>query len=393
MKSWHLGLLALGLGLLVGFGSSLWRFGWPKSGSQLDPRIMLGETTGTLRSSAKVAVALKTADGKLERGKTRVDFGVTTTDRKDRAEFVFSNEGDAPLTLRHGEGDSSCRCAIGQVANGEVPPGEGTIVTLEWDTTEQQGQFRHHAIVHTNDPRTPRVRLEVNGTVARGVSVFPQDLLLGRIPRREPKSVSFQVEAFRSDDFKIESCQLADDAFAAFVDFKIEKLQKDKLQNQAKAGYRVEVTLKPGLPLGEFQHKIRLTTNQSAPKELPLVGTVIGDITVGSGAGWVSELQFLHLGQVDSSVESQHRLHLMVRGEHREKLQLQVKSTTPPNLKAAFEKPESLKTIVRWPLVITIPRGTPAMDHLASSNHGKIVIQSDHPEEKELIIPVSFAVK
>jgi hypothetical protein len=394
MRTWHLAVAAIIFVVLWTTSVLVWNL-LPSRANRSDaPKLELADGKRAINQERpKVVVALKNKNGELERGKMAVDFGVSLAGSKDRAEFMFSNQGVAPLTLRHSQADSSCRCTIGRLSKGEVPPGEQTVVTLEWDTTEQVGPFRHHATIHTNDPDKPRVRLEVNGRVTPGVLILPSpELVMGRMSRDETKTVSFQVESDLGPDLLITSCDVEDPTAIKLFEFKTEKLASEELQEGAQAGFRVHVTLKPGLPLGTFRKRIRLVTNQADPKEVFVLGTVISDITVAGGPGWVAESELLYLGQLDANRGREVVLHLLVRGPRREAIRLQIDEAFPSALQATLGKPEKLKQVVRWPLTVNIPAGTPAMNHLEAANPGRIVIHSNHPEETELTIPIAFAV-
>ena len=64
------------------------------------------------------------------------------------------NAGDAPLELT--AGSTSCACAISDLKNRTVPPGQSTKVVVEWTPKEFVGKFTQSVRIETNDPLCPR---------------------------------------------------------------------------------------------------------------------------------------------------------------------------------------------------------------------------------------------
>jgi len=75
-------------------------------------------------------------------------------------------------------------------------------------------------------------------------------------------------------------------------DVKIEPVEPSALPNKlAKRGYRVTVAAKDGLPVGRFHSWLTLHTNlpDAAKLDIPIVGQVVGDISVIGSIGWNPE--------------------------------------------------------------------------------------------------------
>jgi hypothetical protein len=90
---------------------------------------------------------------------TTFDFGSGQRNGKGKHTFVIRNLGDEPLTLSRGA--TSCKCAVSELKNDKIGPGESTDVTLEWHLTTEGEQFRQTADIYTNDPRQPTITLVV----------------------------------------------------------------------------------------------------------------------------------------------------------------------------------------------------------------------------------------
>ncbi len=91
------------------------------------------------------------------------DFGRVTEGDKISHVFTIRNGGDAPLVVESVK--TSCGCTAAVIKDKTVPPGGRTEVRLTVDTTNRTGQQHKTADVLTNDPKTPRARLEIQADV------------------------------------------------------------------------------------------------------------------------------------------------------------------------------------------------------------------------------------
>ena len=165
----------------------------------------------------------------------------------------------------------------------------------------------------------------------------------------------------------------------------------------AKSGYSLKVTVKPGLPLGPFKQTILIGTNLAAYPAVvvPITGTLVGDISI-AGRGWNRDIGILVLGNVKSSAGLKRRLQLIVRGPHREKVKFTVAAIRPEALKVTFGETTSVGegAATQTPLFIEIPKGAQPGAYLGPKRdkYGEILIETNHPLTPQLRIPVRFAI-
>ncbi len=242
------------------------------------------------------------------------------------------------------------------------------------------------------------VELTIDGTIMSLSGVEPPDLLFDKVPVGESKTTQVYVMAMLQDDLSVSDAQFSDPATRDRFDVKIEPVDPKDLPNKsARRGVRVTATVRPGMPVGRFQQWLSLRTNlQDAEKlEIPVVGEVVGDISV-RGTGWSEERGALTMGSVKSSEGGHNKLSIFVRGADAANTTFKVQSVDPPELKVTVGEPKKLKdTLVQVPLEIAIPAGTRPMVHLdtAQGEAGHIVLSTTHPKIKELAIHVQFAVE
>ncbi len=131
----------------------------------------------------------------------RHEFGMLDPHVTASHEFKISNDGDAPLILNVAE--TSCKCTLGKVDKGQLMPGESTSVTLTWNTGYQADHYEQQALIDTNDPALPTIKLSVSGTV-KAQMVAPERVGMSIANPGEPSEGHFYVYSQLWDDFIVE---------------------------------------------------------------------------------------------------------------------------------------------------------------------------------------------
>jgi hypothetical protein len=333
------------------------------------------------------------------------DFGAVEHESRLVHIFKFTNLGDATLVLTPGR--TSCtRCTIAELAKTHVEPGETVDVKVEYHPNQSQPKFRQHATVRTNDPQNPIIELTIVGVVSSRYRVVPQYLVLSKVSAKESKTAEIKIYAFVSDEVGVEKYEFTNPSTAAYFEAATQPIPRDQLSEpNARAGCRVLVTLKPGLPVGPIRQTIRLELKLAGEEarpvaEVPIEGTVDSDISI-VGRDWNPDAARLSIGAVPSRQGARRNLYLMLRGPHRHDTTIQAAQIDPAWLKVTLGEPRELKTganedagVTQIPLVVEIPPGTPLVNHLGSDQgrYAKVVLQTTHPEVREITMYVQFVV-
>ncbi len=323
-------------------------------------------------------------------------FGHMEKGREKSHEFLIRNVGDAPLKITVGQ--TSCKCTLSEVKAGAIAPGDSTHVKLEWSAKSDAGPFRQTATLHTNDPRQPNVELQIEGQIVDASGVEPPQFAFDKLAIKETKTADVIVMAMLQDNLEIKSAELSDEQDRDKFDIKVEHVDREKLPNSdARDGYRITVTAKPGLPIGRFFHYVTLDTNLEEGEKLhiPLIGHVVGDISI-HGTNWREDEGTLLLGPVKSATGKKARLNVVVRGDGAENIKIDVGTVDPSELKVSMGEPKRLRAnLVHIPVDIEVPAGTRPMARMATSqgDAGKVVLQTTHPDMKEISFGVRFAVE
>jgi len=291
MKTSRVVVLCVLLGLLLGAGITWARFGDPP----LAPLPPANE-----RSDSQVSAEAP----KLRIDQRSHDFGAIERDIEVRHVFHFKNIGQGILTLR-AAGTSCSRCTVVELDRPELGPGESANVTVAYMPGDQS-DFRQTASIVTNDLNEGRVELGVSGRVTTRYEVVPPQLILSKVSATETRRAEVRIFAFFSDSLEVVSHEFADAETASFFEAKILPISPEQLaERKAKSGCSVEVTVKPGLPLGPFRQTIRLQIRLSGTEEtptirVPIAGIIDSDISL-VGPGWNANAGRLAIGEVKIS--------------------------------------------------------------------------------------------
>lgn len=395
-------LLTIAIGALLGWGLGHLQTSVATSG--FDERFV--DTSKTLaKATGEVTTAQSTGQStgtpKLEVvGGPQFDFGTMQHGDTMSHTFVFRNVGDGPLNLEMGH--STCKCTVGELNSSVLKPGEETDVTLTWTPEAEALHFGQAATIHTNAPDTPEVQLNVAGRVAGSFVVEPSELALGDIAVTDTVTRKLYVFSYLERSKELKDVRWSDERTASKVKLDVRKLELDpeKFPNHQKAFgvYEIDVTLEPGLKLGLLNSKITFTTDLGealGTYEIPVTGRMAGDFTFVGGPSFDSRLNVLRLGTVKSSDGAKVGMSVVVQGEQRDQVDLQVASVTPSDvLNVTVGEPKLVGNRKFFPLQFEVPTGAPET-YLSGTNptdFGTVVLTTNHDLVKEISIHVQLNV-
>ncbi len=393
MKTWLLIVLTLILGLAAGVGTAMVRLGVSSRPDDLTGAISSGDP----RMPSVAAPSGPQPEAVIDN--EDYDFGIMDSNAKGRHEFIFTNKGKGPLVLT--EGDSSCKCTVMKLDESTIAPGKSTKVALEWTCNEFSGPFRQSAVIFTNDPEHRRITLTIFGQVEVALRVVPRELVFGRVASGQTVTAEGRIYCHLKEPLEIVEHVLSDRQSADHFQIDFEPLPAKQIAEEkgAKSGYLVRVTVEPGLPLGAFEQRILISTNQeSAPSiDISVRGNIGSDISI-VGRGWNSETGVLNFGTVSGNEGARRTVMLVARGSHRKELKFKPILVVPDDvLKVELGKttPINKGAVTQTPVIIQIPKGSRAANHLGSEQGrlGEVLIETNHPQAPKLRIFVQFAVE
>jgi len=311
-------------------------------------------------------------------------FDVLPQHEKINRDWVIHNKGKADLilTLEH----TTCSCTVAEFpkdpkhpdANNKeirVKPGDYTTLHLTFNTKEFT-TYDQAANVGTNDPKHPQLTFGAKGTVRPAIVLFPPEKTIffqtlsndtdhsARLAMSSPDRPDFKITRIRSSKPNVivaDSVPLNDEA---------------RKQLKLTSGYQVNVTVKPGLPLGNFHEEVIVETNH--PKQTEIRFAVIGKV-----AGPIAIVpEHLTMSNVHGPKGGRGNVTLMVRGFRDTKFEVEKKPEKLDVAVAQVGKPGQYK------MTVTIPPGTSA-----ANIQDTIVLKTDHPKAATVRIPVSIFIQ
>ena len=309
------------------------------------------------------------------------EFGPMSTEKTGTHKWTLTNKGQGDLDIWLA--GSTCMCTIAKMKQGEkatIKPGESTEIDVEWKTKQAVGEFNKGVTIGTSDPNHPEIKLNVHGMVHPPIVVVPQPqegvISIGNILTDETKQTTLAV--FSPERPALKVTKITTSRPELIVAKTAPLSAEEGKQLQTGGGNRVDVQIKPGMPLGNFREELILETDHpDQPKvTLTLVGYTSGPInvmpnsmrmvTINGKDGGSGQVTLLVREGRPTSFEVAHKP---------EKIDVSITPNDTPTLKG------------RYRLNVTVPPGTSA-----GLIDDEIILHTDHPKVRELKIPVNIVV-
>lgn len=390
-NAWAVALLAALAGLALGGGTAIVR------------------AVSTPWQTGDLVTAGRTGDGRGPRAEpdaTHHAFGSMRLGEAGVHEFTIRNAGDEPLELTRGA--TSCTCTISDFEAAEggdpagmkrVPPGGTTRVKIQWKGKGGGGPFRQQATIFTNDPARPEMVFVVEGLLVPSWRAEPEAVVLSRLSQTVGEQAAVRIFTYGEQPPAVAAMSIDHPEAAQFFSLASSPLSTADTAAEPRATGGVTVTLdvRPGLPLGRLQQTITvvLRTPEELVVQIPVVGTVSGDLAL-AGAAWDSSQQALVLGTVSGRTGLRTQVFLTTKGPHRDRIHPVLRDVVPAALQVEIgeSRPVGSGTVIRTPITIVVPPGSPTSNHLCSSQAaaGRIVLDTGLPETPSFTIPVCIAI-
>lgn len=334
----------------------------------------------------------------LELAEKSIDFGLQEEGVKLEREFKFKNVGQNPLQILGIR--PSCSCISIKERELKVAPGETGTLTVGINTEGLSGPVEKYVLLRTNDPEHSELSIAINAVVTVPIEINPRRIVFSRLLANDTVSRDVQVFTRIERPFEIKSVRLTKPDIAGFFEVTFRPLEASELPEEAKSGWNVTVTVKPGLSTGNFKQLVSLATSDEKMPEVmfDVEGNVVNDISVVAiGADFNPKFNLLSLGALRQAQGGKARLKLLVAGEYRDKLELGEPVCDPDFLRVTIGERKSINkgTASEIPLEIEIPAGSPIISLLGTEQDGvgRVTIPTNHSSMKKVEILLHFAIE
>jgi hypothetical protein len=208
------------------------------------------------------------------------DFGVARIGDRGSKTWTVRNTGQGDLELLL-EKEPTCGCTVTSLAKGQrerIPPGGSRDIRLEWRIRKTNDLFAQSATIGTNDPSRPSFTLRVSGKVYEPVVVSPETINVFPLYHGETRRADVIVFSPDRTDLAISDIVSSRPDLIAVVMNPLTPDERAKLK--AKAGYRLGIEIKPGMPMGALSETLIVHTNHPdrPTLDIRITGVVTGPI-------------------------------------------------------------------------------------------------------------------
>ncbi len=392
MKTTLLGTVSLTLGIALGLWITSREFAYENLPV---PVTSVAHSASDLSAPAKPLPGVKDPIAVVVNSQHH-DFG--TMDRYAHNSHVFKIRNDGGSSLKLIKGSTTCKCTVSDLDTDMLEPGKTAEVKLEWDAKTSDAEFEQSAQINTNDPRRPTINLTVHGKVIDVIRPDRFDITFNDLSANDSASASVNIYAFRTTDLKIEKHELSDPELAKLATISFVPLSAEELAREptAKGGMKMKVDLPSGLPFGDINATVSITTDQNlqSPMQIHLIGNVSTDVLL-SGPKTISDKMLVNLGTLNRAEPTKHTVYIRVKGPHRESTEVKIAKTEPATEFSAKvgEPNRDNPKIVLYPLTIEIPANATPVSRAADGAYALIHLTTTHPDVKEMTIKVRYIIK
>jgi len=335
-------------------------------------------------------------------GESSNDFGILERDATRSHSFVVRNDGDADLLVEK-QGVSCGLCVQTTFARAIVKPGEEVTIPVTFQAHKPGPALNENLEVRTNDAAHEVIRFDLIAYISEAAGASVSELALGTISTDEGGAASFRVYGFVEQPLEIVECKFSEGDNQDYFEWEVGELTEEAVkagQAHAKFGKEIKVTIKSGLPVGPLEQNFTIVARAGkvVTINVPVSGRVTGDLSFLGGSRFSSDKSLLSLGRILAGEGGMAKLHLRVKGEHRDEVQVTVGECVPVEyLSATIGERKVIqdgKTYL-YPVTVELDKSAPPMNRLGGvgSSVGKIVIHTTHPTAKEVTLHVRFAVE
>lgn len=323
-------------------------------------------------------------------GELTYEFGNMAYGNTGKHTWTIKNTGEGPLELL--KGSSTCSCTVADfekdpktgvaVDKIKLKPGESHEITVSW-TPKGRGPFHKETSIETNDPENPVIWFRINGEVRFALETLPQtDVLdVGRVPNSQGAEAKMALFSPDRPETKVLDVTTSR---PELVEVKVLPLDENELKElkemNVETGYRLAFTIKPTSEVGDFREEVVVKSDhpQMQTMKLTVSGRLEGPINVIPNG--------IRIDGATSSDGGKQAAILSVT-DHRE-TRFEVASA-PEGLRAEIDSApkSSAGHALLYRMTVSVPPGTPP-----GVISGDLVIRTDHPNVKQLTVPVHAVV-
>lgn len=280
-------------------------------------------------------------------------------------DFIITNQGTKPLIFTRAR--STCECVSASISTCMLQPGEQGKVTVRFNTHGRYGKQSEGVYLHSNDPITPLLPLRLSGILqSSALSVSQRTVDFGAL--RSAQGETTELTLFDPADLTFQVREVSSSSKSV----KYTLLPPDK----AHSDYRLDVTLPPGLPVGDFTACLTILTthHKESTLTIPLHANILPNLDL--------QPELIHFGRVKQGEAATKQLTLTLYASVPWKIERMSVPVDYVTVETGPQNKESTTLTLR--LTEKAPVGTIKT---------QLVVQTTHPDYHEITIPIYGVVE
>lgn len=193
-----------------------------------------------------------------------VDFGVVPRGAKRFHVFTLTNDSDRALRITAIR--TPCSCVTATVSKKELAPNETANVIAELDTRRYSGPVSKVFYVGVEGPKNEEYRFSVKAYSHDGLAMEPNTLTFGSVKQGQAAETASTLTITDRRLFGAWSATSDSDWVAC-------RIEPISVRGSA-ASYRITVSVRPGVPSGEWYSSIRLASTGTDATTLAIPVTI-----------------------------------------------------------------------------------------------------------------------
>lgn len=296
------------------------------------------------------------------------DFGSVKRGAKLTHQFKFSNQGKGVLVIQGVH--AACGCTVVSTDKGKVnayQPGEAGFVEVVFDTTNFSGRIDKDVTVITNETTRAATKLTLNASISSEIAAKPPLLDFGDVNASTGESQSFVVEAEPGVTVAADQIRYTKET----LEVAVEALANNK--------WKFTVKLKPNVGTGFLKDMIYIPNSSVSLKELPVPirANVQGNIRVSHN--------YIEFGAVAPKDAAMRTVDLVVDGGYEivgSKAEININGSRVSDVNPFVDIKIDPKGTAGRKIAVKLKNAT----ENSGSVHGKLLLQTTDPRQKELVV-------
>jgi hypothetical protein len=207
---------------------------------------------------------------RLEISKAEHDLGRIPQGSKRVVNVTLRNSGDQILEIRKVR--TTCPCVKASPTAASVPAGKDVAIAVEIEPTPMEESIEEEILLYTNDRATPLGRIRITGSVGGPIRILPPAVAVGAIYRGDLDRMEVApVRLIAADRTPLGEVKLSPSK--PWIHPTATKLDD--------GSFEVTIKLTSAAPVGPLKESVRVETDRAAVVQIPVLGTVVGDLDSG----------------------------------------------------------------------------------------------------------------